>query len=219
MPVKCCRCVWRITQPSGGGFELDFHWNFARLTNQKIKKNWTQNRVKYKAKKKKIGLWQVWLIIHYGQIFNLSSRCLATICDLSQSQKRRQRETATTKLVEHAHTHVLHTIYCIWIYTEPSLSLSLALCMCDIGARSCPNRLRFLFTFSLTISRLLLCVLVFGFGFSFFWYHIFLLFLSGMLFFFSTCCYLCCCCSDSLSVSEIVKNSAVPLRCKEVKWE
>lgn len=39
----------------------------------------------------------------------------------------RERQQQRNLLSTHTHTHVLHTIYCIWIYTEPSLSLSRSL--------------------------------------------------------------------------------------------
>lgn len=178
-----------------------FPMKFPRLSKQQIKKQ-LQRRIKWKKSKKKIGLWQLWLIIRYGQIFNLSSRCLATICQLSQSQKRRERvrETTTTKLVEHTDRHTIYYILYMDIHTYTELhsplflpsSLLLHLSLYAILARDLYDSVawlpksfkRFLFTFSLTISRLLLCVLVFGFGFSFFWYHIslLLLLLSGMFF-------------------------------------
>lgn len=114
--------------------------------------------------------------------------------------EERERETTTTKLVEHTDRHTIYYILYMDIHTYTELhsplflppSLLLYLSLYAILARDLYDSVawlpksfkRFLFTFSLTISRLLLCVLVFGFGFSFFWYHIslLLLLLSGMFF-------------------------------------
>lgn len=142
----------------------------------------------------------------YGQIFNLSSRCLATICDLSQSRRReRERETeANTRLY-----YILY-IYIGAIFTTQS--------------HGCSNRLKFLFTFSLTISRGFCCAfrildffsrfqLLLGIIFFFF-----IFFLAVWLVFFSSpFVAILLSATATRCLSEIVKNSAVAIPCKNVE--
>lgn len=129
MPVKCCRCVWRITQPSGGGFELDFQWNFALLTNQKIKKNWTQNRVKYKAKKKKKNRSKFDWSFAMAKYLTWAHAVWPRSAILVRVSNEEERETTTAKLVEHAHTHTRTSYYILYmdIYWAISLPLSRSL--------------------------------------------------------------------------------------------
>lgn len=141
----------------------------------------------------------------YSQIFNLSSRCLATICDLSQS-RRREKERQKQTLIYSIHTY----IYIGAIFTTQSHGYS--------------NRLKFLFTFSLTISRGFCCAFrildIFFLGFSFFQvsYFCFFFFLAVWLVFFSSP-FLAILLSAAATrcLSEIVKNSAVAIPCKNVE--